>query len=152
MAFSSQLLEDSEIEDYLGAFMEQPYELLEKTVELWRGDFYDEPESQIIWQQEKPKKTTIKQPVYKIEETLNKKRKLSNLFAERKVNCTLQGDPGWLMRKTSAHLGVCWNKTKSKWRARVSNKGKREFLGDFDTEEAAACAVRARLDQLYKYV
>lgn len=35
---------------------------------------------------------------------------------------------------SSKYKGVCFNKKKQKWRSRVSFRGKREFLGDWDTE------------------
>ena len=35
---------------------------------------------------------------------------------------------------SSKYKGVCFNKKKNKWRARISNNGRREFLGDWDSE------------------
>lgn len=40
---------------------------------------------------------------------------------------------------SSGYKGVCWNKKKKKWRARISNQGKREFLGDWDCEVRVCC-------------
>lgn len=42
---------------------------------------------------------------------------------------------------TSGIKGVYWNKNKNKWMARVMTKNKREFLGYFDSLDAAAEAV-----------
>eukprot|EP00924_Labyrinthula_sp_SR-Ha-C_P011036 maker-scaffold_33-snap-gene-3.81-mRNA-1 protein AED:0.00 eAED:0.00 QI:62/0/0.5/1/0/0/2/205/293 len=50
---------------------------------------------------------------------------------------------------SSKYKGVCWNKKKKKWRARISNKGKREFLGDWDTEVKAAMIYDARVKEIY---
>uniref|UniRef100_A0A7S3PDZ7 AP2/ERF domain-containing protein n=1 Tax=Aplanochytrium stocchinoi TaxID=215587 RepID=A0A7S3PDZ7_9STRA len=50
---------------------------------------------------------------------------------------------------SSSYKGVCWNKKKKKWRARISNNGKREFLGDWDSEVKAAMIYDARARQLF---
>jgi len=51
---------------------------------------------------------------------------------------------------SSGYKGVCWNKKKKKWRARISNQGKREFLGDWDCEVRAAMIYDARARQLFQ--
>lgn len=73
--------------------------------------------------------------------TSGRKRKL--LVTEASTTKKKQG------LTTSKFNGVCWNKRKGKWRARLSNHGVREFLGDFETEEDAAKAFDSRMKQIY---
>ena len=50
--------------------------------------------------------------------------------------------------KTSKLLGVSWHEGKQKWRANLRVAGEMEFLGNFNSEEAAGLAVDARLRAL----
>lgn len=60
-----------------------------------------------------------------------------------------QQQDGTSFTGSSRYKGVCWNKRKNKWRARLSHKGKREFLGDFEDEQKAALAYDERVKQLF---
>jgi hypothetical protein len=52
--------------------------------------------------------------------------------------------PSSKLRKdnTSGHRGVCWEKGTRKWAAYIRRQGKRQFLGLFETLEAASAAYR----------
>ena len=41
---------------------------------------------------------------------------------------------------SSKYKGVCWSKWANKWQAQIKNKGRRIYLGLYDTEERAAQA------------
>ena len=47
-----------------------------------------------------------------------------------------------LWRAGSRHRGVHWHSRDKKWRAKIVLDGQRNYLGNFDTEEAAAAAYR----------
>lgn len=44
---------------------------------------------------------------------------------------------------TSGFLGVSWSKSKKRWRAQIFANGRNEYLGSFDTAEAAHAAYLA---------
>jgi HNH endonuclease/AP2 domain len=41
---------------------------------------------------------------------------------------------------TSGHKGVCWDKSRNKWRAEIKAHGKKQLLGRFNTFEEAVAA------------
>lgn len=68
--------------------------------------------------------------------TLNNQR--SNLrICESSQN---HANSGKSKGKTSKFKGVCWDRTKGKWKAATKKNGKSEFLGRFNSQEEAARA------------
>lgn len=51
---------------------------------------------------------------------------------------------------TSGFRGVCWDKRRSKWQASIKFGGRRLFLGNYDTKEAAAFAYKIASKKYYK--
>jgi hypothetical protein len=49
----------------------------------------------------------------------------------------------------SRYKGVVWRKDEKKWRARISFKGKRIHLGDFDNQIEAAIAYDRKAEQIF---
>lgn len=49
---------------------------------------------------------------------------------------------------TSKYPGVCWEKSKNKWKSRISLKGKTKHLGYFECELAAAQAYQQQLNKI----
>jgi hypothetical protein len=50
---------------------------------------------------------------------------------------------------SSIYKGVCFNKEQKKWRAAITASGKRVYLGDFKTQEAAAIAYNKAAAELH---
>lgn len=50
---------------------------------------------------------------------------------------------------TSKYLGVCWIAGRGKWRADIKDSGKNKFLGQFDSEDAAANAYNAAAKEIH---
>jgi len=74
--------------------------------------------------------------------------RLSNLrFADPSQNAWNQGRS---TRNTSGFKGVSWNKKERKWRARITVRGHRYFLGDFATAEAAYAAYCEAAKRLHR--
>lgn len=70
--------------------------------------------------------------------------KLSNLqLITRRENSTKDKKNG-----TSIHPGVCWDKSRNKWRSAINVNGKEEFLGRFVSEQDAATAYQNRVAQI----
>lgn len=53
-----------------------------------------------------------------------------------------QNTSGWLKPTTSVYRGVCWDKTRHKWKATATVNYKVFHIGRFETEEDAAEAAR----------
>lgn len=51
-------------------------------------------------------------------------------------------------RKTSKYTGVCWDKSRIKWKANIRIKNKAYSLGRFDNEEDAALAYLQKLKEI----
>ena len=160
---SSQYLEQDSYK-CLAGFLANPYELVEEhQVDLWEEasvgyldqvfstveceNVSDTGESRI--EQEDCALFEDYEPTFDFEH-ITRKRKSETMSKEDNLIDKVEesSSPVSKRRTSSVFPGVCWNKRKGKWRARVSNKGKREFLGDFDTELDAAEAVRVRLEDL----
>ncbi len=52
---------------------------------------------------------------------------------------------------TSEYVGVCWDKSKNKWRSEIRIKGKSIFLGLFDDEYDAHLAYQKALKEIKEY-
>ena len=52
---------------------------------------------------------------------------------------------------TSGYLGVSWNEREKKWRAQIMVKGKRKYLGLYDTKEEAYEAYLAAKRDLHPF-
>ena len=53
-----------------------------------------------------------------------------------------------LNNKTSKYVGVCWYKSRKKWRALIRINGKQKHLGFFNVEEEAAEVYRQAVNNL----
>ena len=51
---------------------------------------------------------------------------------------------------TSGYKGVCWDKSRSKWKSQIVCDGTHQNLGHFDTKEDAAEAYRKAAENLHK--
>lgn len=54
-----------------------------------------------------------------------------------------------IMPKTSQYKGVCWDKTRNKWRATIKLNREWQYLGRFDDEVMAAQAFDAKARELF---
>lgn len=53
------------------------------------------------------------------------------------------------INNTSGFKGVSWHKGTKKWQAKINFKGKRKYLGLFDTPEAASQAYESKAKELF---
>jgi hypothetical protein len=60
-----------------------------------------------------------------------------------------QRNRGKQVNNAAGHKGVSWNWQKRKWEARINARGKRKFLGYFDSPEEAAFAYDRAAVQYY---
>ena len=57
----------------------------------------------------------------------------------------------WKSRgKTSAYVGVCWNKASKRWRAQITINGKKKYIGHFKDEVSASEAYQKALTEAEK--
>lgn len=52
------------------------------------------------------------------------------------------------LKSTSKYTGVCWDKSKKKWKSSTSINGEHKKLGYYDTEIEASNAYQAEIDKL----
>lgn len=85
------------------------------------------------------------EPDHKDGDGLNNRRQ-NLVVGTHKQNC--QSFKGKQKGATSKFRGVCWDKNKDSWQARIKKDSHHIFLGRFDSEEAAARAYDKKVTEL----
>jgi len=78
--------------------------------------------------------------------------KLDNRVVNLEIVTARQNANQKHLQSTSKHVGVCWDKSRNKWKAQIKINGKNKFLGRFNQEIDANNAYQSKLLSLNHYL